>query len=85
MMLSAERGSVLEARDSGTYDDVVLRNALQAIDLEESLLDRIDDAASKVDDELDDVRTPQRRLRAPARRAARRAGAHPGRVRGMPA
>jgi CPA1 family monovalent cation:H+ antiporter len=52
MMLSAERGSVLEARDSGTYDDVVLRNALQAIDLEESLLDRIDDAASKVDDEL---------------------------------
>ncbi|WP_375493048.1 Na+/H+ antiporter [uncultured Jatrophihabitans sp.] len=52
LMLSAERGSVLEARDSGTYDDEVLRSALQAIDLEESLLDRIDDAASKVDDEL---------------------------------
>jgi monovalent cation/hydrogen antiporter len=52
LMLSAERGSVLEARSSGTYDDVVLRSALQAIDLEESLLDRIDDAASKVDDEL---------------------------------
>ena len=52
LMLSAERGSVLEARDSGTYDDVVLRNALEMIDLEESLLDRVDDAASKVDDEL---------------------------------
>jgi monovalent cation/hydrogen antiporter len=51
-MLSAERSSVLEARDSGTYDDEVLRQALQAIDLEESLLDRIDDAAARVEDEL---------------------------------
>jgi monovalent cation/hydrogen antiporter len=51
-MLSAERGSILEARDSGVYDDDVLRQALYAIDLEESLLDRIQDAAARVDDEL---------------------------------
>jgi CPA1 family monovalent cation:H+ antiporter len=51
-MLSAERSSILEARDSGAYDDVVLRSALQSIDLEESMLDRIDDAAARVDDEL---------------------------------
>jgi CPA1 family monovalent cation:H+ antiporter len=51
-MLSAERSSILEARDSGVYDDEVLRIALGAIDLEESMLDRIDDAAARVDDEL---------------------------------
>jgi CPA1 family monovalent cation:H+ antiporter len=51
-MLSAERSSILEARDRGVYDDEVLRAALQAIDLEESMLDRIDDAAARVDDEL---------------------------------
>ena len=51
-MLSAERGSILQARDSGAYDDEVLRGALQAIDLEESMLDRIDDAAARVDDAL---------------------------------
>src|SRR5206468_1347839 len=42
----------LEARDLGIYDDVVLRRSLQSIDLEESLLDRIEDAAAQVDDEL---------------------------------
>ncbi|HEV7205702.1 MAG TPA: Na+/H+ antiporter [Jatrophihabitans sp.] len=51
-MLSAERGSILEARGRGVYDDEVLRSALTAIDLEESLLDRIEDAAARVDDEL---------------------------------
>jgi CPA1 family monovalent cation:H+ antiporter len=51
-MLSAERSSILEARDSGAYDDEVLRRALQAIDVEESMLDRIEDAAARVDDEL---------------------------------
>ena len=51
-MLSAERSSILEARDRGVYDDVVLRQSLQAIDLEESLLDRIADAAAQVDEEL---------------------------------
>jgi Na+/H+ antiporter len=51
-MLSAERGSILEARDTGVYDDEVLRRALMAIDVEESMLDRVDDAAARVDDEL---------------------------------
>jgi CPA1 family monovalent cation:H+ antiporter len=51
-MLSAERSSILEARDSGRYDDEVLRAALTAIDFEESLLDRVEDAAARVDDEL---------------------------------
>ena len=51
-MLSAERSSILEARDSGRYDDEVLRSALTAIDFEESLLDRVEDAAARVDDEL---------------------------------
>ena len=71
---SAERGSILEARDRGVYDDEVLRAALQAIDLEESMLDRIEDAAARVDDELVTARAARRRLRAPARRAAGRAG-----------
>ncbi len=51
-MLAAERGSILEARDRGVYDDEVLRSALSSIDLEESLLDRIEDAAARLDDEL---------------------------------
>jgi monovalent cation/hydrogen antiporter len=51
-MLSAERSSILEARDTGVYDEEVLRVALQEIDLEESMLDRIDDAAARVDAEL---------------------------------
>jgi CPA1 family monovalent cation:H+ antiporter len=51
-MLSAERGSILQARDTGAYDEEVLRVALQAIDVEESMLDRIEDAANRVDDEL---------------------------------
>ena len=51
-MLSAERSSILEARDRGVYDDEVLRQSLQAIDLEESLLDRIEDAAARLDNEL---------------------------------
>jgi Na+/H+ antiporter len=51
-MLSAERSSIIEARDSGVYDDEVLRTALNAIDLEEALLDRIEDAAARIDNEL---------------------------------
>ena len=57
-MLSAERGSILEARDRGVYDDEVLRRALSAIDVEESLLDRIEDASTRVDAALT---TPERR------------------------
>ncbi len=56
-MLDAERTSVLEARDRGGYDDEVLRTALTAIDIEESILDRIDDAESRLDD---DLRSPPR-------------------------
>ena len=51
-MLDAERTSILEARDRGGYDDEVLRSALSAVDIEESILDRIDDAESRLDDEL---------------------------------
>jgi Na+/H+ antiporter len=51
-MLSAERSSIIAARDSGVYDDDVLRTALNAIDFEESLLDRIEDAAARLDNEL---------------------------------
>ncbi len=51
-MLSAERSSILQARDTGVYDDEVLRVALQEIDVEESMLDRIEDAAARLDDEL---------------------------------
>jgi len=52
MMLSAERSSILAARDRGVYDDEVLRSALNAIDMEEAMIDRIEDAAARVDDEL---------------------------------
>lgn len=51
-MLSAERSSLLAARDRGVYDEEVLRAALAAIDQEESMLDRIEDAAARVDREL---------------------------------
>jgi Na+/H+ antiporter len=51
-MLSAERSSIIEARDTGVYDDEVLRSALSSIDFEESLLDRIEDAAARIDKEL---------------------------------
>jgi CPA1 family monovalent cation:H+ antiporter len=51
-MLAAERSSILAARDRGVYDDEVLRAALTAIDMEESMLDRVQDASARVDDEL---------------------------------
>ena len=51
-MLGAERESILQARDSGRLDDEVLRNALAAVDVEESLLDRVEDAESTLNREL---------------------------------
>ena len=51
-MLAAERASILEARDAGTVDDVVLRGALKAVDVEESLLDRLEDAAVRLESDL---------------------------------
>jgi monovalent cation/hydrogen antiporter len=56
-MLQAERGRILEARDSGLIDDEVLRAALAAVDLEESMLDRVEDAEATIDSEL--VAPPQ--------------------------
>jgi CPA1 family monovalent cation:H+ antiporter len=51
-MLTAERDSILRARDRGGFDDEVLRTALTAIDMEESMLQRIEDAAARLDAEL---------------------------------
>jgi monovalent cation/hydrogen antiporter len=51
-MLDAERGAIVAARDSGSVDDEVLRQAMTAIDLEESLLDRVEDAQARIDEEL---------------------------------
>jgi monovalent cation/hydrogen antiporter len=51
-MLQAERGRILEIRDTGLIDDEVLRAALAAVDFEESMLDRIEDADSRVETEL---------------------------------
>ena len=51
-MLHAERAVVLKARDSGKVDDEVLRDVLSMLDVEESLLDRLEDKGSDVDREL---------------------------------
>ena len=51
-MLHAERTVVLEARDTGKVDDEVLRDVLSILDVEESLLDRLDDKHGEVDREL---------------------------------
>jgi uncharacterized UBP type Zn finger protein len=56
-MLAAERDAILKARDTGLLDDEILRSALNAVDMEESLLERIDDAV--VDTNADS--TPVRR------------------------
>jgi len=51
-MLHAEREVVLHARDSGKVDDEVLRDVLNLLDAEESLLDRLEDKGSDVEREL---------------------------------
>jgi monovalent cation/hydrogen antiporter len=51
-MLAAERQMVLDARDSGTADDEVLRDVLGTLDVEESLLDRLDDKEFEIEREL---------------------------------
>lgn len=58
-MLVAERQVVVDARDEGRADDEVLRGALAAIDLEESLLDRQDDLGER---DHDRELVPGRRL-----------------------
>ncbi len=47
-MLHAERGVVLEARNSGNVDDEILRDVLAVLDTEESLLDRLHDKGAEV-------------------------------------
>ena len=51
-MLHAERRVVLAARDSGKVDDEVLRDVMNLLDAEESLLDRLQDKGSTVEREL---------------------------------
>ena len=51
-MLDAERASILDARDRGVYDDEVLHTAMTAIDMEESMLDRVEDATAQLSNEL---------------------------------
>jgi CPA1 family monovalent cation:H+ antiporter len=58
LMIESERETVVRARDSGSADDVVLRRVMSAIDVEESLLDRLDDAEDEV---REDLQAPARR------------------------
>jgi monovalent cation/hydrogen antiporter len=51
-MLHAERETVLHARDSGRYDDDVLREVLAQLDVEESLLDGLHEQTTTVKREL---------------------------------
>jgi len=51
-MLDAERQVVLDARDSGKVEDDILREVLNLLDNEESLLDRLADKGSHVEREL---------------------------------
>jgi Na+/H+ antiporter len=51
-MLEAERDQLLTARDAGTADDEVLRRVLDALDIEESMLDRFGEQATMVGREL---------------------------------
>jgi len=51
-MLHAERNVVLEARASGKVDDDILRDVLNVLDTEESLLDRLADKGSEVEREM---------------------------------
>jgi Na+/H+ antiporter len=51
-MLHAERRVVLQARDTGKVDDEVLRDVMNLLDAEESLLDRLEDKGSTVEREL---------------------------------
>jgi Na+/H+ antiporter len=51
-MLQAERGRILEIRDTGLIDDEVLRAALASVDLEETMLDRAADTDVRLEGEL---------------------------------
>ena len=68
-MLHAERRVVLEARDSGKVDDEVLRDVLNLLDAEESLLDRLEDKGSDGRARARRADRPGRGLRPPQERA----------------
>jgi monovalent cation/hydrogen antiporter len=51
-MLDAERQVIVSARDRGSVDDEVLRAAMTAVDLEESLLDPVEDVGPDGEGEL---------------------------------
>jgi CPA1 family monovalent cation:H+ antiporter len=51
-MLHAEREVVLHVRDLGKVDDEVLQEVMSILDLEESMLDRVEDKAATVEREL---------------------------------
>ncbi|MBH0779504.1 Na+/H+ antiporter [Nocardia bovistercoris] len=52
-MLRAERETVLRVRDSGTLDYEILQSVLARLDLEESMIDRFDEAEDDSDETLD--------------------------------
>ncbi len=86
-MLDAERAEVLRLRDEGRADQTVLRVVLGALDLEETMLERIDDREERLSEsqvlpvEIDPgaVRPPR------GGRGVLRQGDDAGRLRGVPA
>jgi Na+/H+ antiporter len=48
LMLTAERTELLRIRDEGVLDHEVLQGVMAALDLEESMIDRIDDTAEEI-------------------------------------
>ncbi|WTZ52717.1 Na+/H+ antiporter [Nocardia sp. NBC_01388] len=49
VMLAAERETVLRVRDSGTLDQEVLQQVMATLDLEESVIDRVEEATDSGD------------------------------------
>ncbi|WP_297625483.1 Na+/H+ antiporter [Nocardia sp.] len=49
VMLAAEREAVLRVRDSGTLDQEVLQQVMATLDLEESVIDRVEEATDSGD------------------------------------
>lgn len=66
-MLQAERTEVLRLRDEGRADHAVLRVVLGALDLEETMLDRIEDQESRLEESemlpVDTIEAPCEHLR----------------------
>ena len=66
-MLAAERDEVLRIRDAGEADHEVLEQVMGALDLEESMLDRVERAGRGGPGRACcSRRSPRRRVRAPA-------------------